>query len=1605
MCTAAAHVAGSLSAARCEQLNAEANEDARQSRGPDPTRRRRASDGPLFPPPRPPPSTKLLVGDLTTTAGTTVKSAAAHATALELMSIPRPPPASQVDAAAPVATPQPTPETHPQTWSSLRRAARASADAQQRPPGGGPLKVVVEMPGGADFQVIWAHAHLSLAAFRALVYTATGMEPDAQVWPWQGVDEQDTLESVGVNYGLVVALKWRLRGGGSPTHTRPRRNRTAATIYNAPAEGTRKATDLRPPEHLSTIQSAPPAVPSAVEPRSPSDSLRAEFGDDHRSSTTSSGTALDHASNVSQRSSTTSCATARGSEGFVDPSRPPASESPSAERPPGVSPIAYVHPQRVRHQAAEYVPLGPPPREAKPPPRATLSVVTASLEQLGAALLDRVRHLHDERANAITARLMEMDRDEVIGLLGDEVHLAEKCSEVLALLKPGQPPAPKPEPCSPSDSLRAEFGDDQRSSTTSSGTALDHASSVSQRSSTTSCATARGSEGSTRVAPDQTRDSAPSKAPAIESAGDDSTDSDSEDPGSPSAAKRTAPHGGSTKCPVCDHGIVLYETSRFQGLIGHAKAHARARGQGLLTDGQWDALGRWLHSFKRRACPCGHVCSTTGWKKHMNLCAAAGQRPLQAPAPLPAGPATQGAPLATSEPAQGAGPFTPLQLPSLGDIFMARVSSTPNIPKALRAPLIPVLTALIRDAAHDNTERAWSLLFMFFKAVLGAPASDVASHTAAMRHKLDRWVAGDHVVLWNEAVAGAAKESKARPRKRPKSGSASRNQVAESSGAPPNMQRATDLVREGSFRKALQGLLSRGMQSATDAVLDTMAKLHPAGLHTIVHNLVSPPAPRVVTADEVLTSLTSFPAGTAAGPSSMRAEHFKGLTSADPARRLAEGLAALATVMAQGRAHESVQPHLAGANLLAIAKKDNGTRPIAVGEILRRLVGKILLARNMPKINSALGANQFGVGAKSGTERIAHLVRRLAKKHRGNRRYVLLKVDMRNAFNTVDRLAVLRAVHETCPELFPWVDWLYANESRLLFQGTVIRSSSGVQQGDPLGPALFSLALRHTVAQAGAAADFNAWYIDDGIIGGDADVIARLLPDLTTSLTAAGLYLNPSKCELVSFGGRLEPDPFPPEFKRLVDNFDIVGTPVGSDSFVADYVERKALKKLREVAALVALIPDPQIRYCIIRQCLAFGPLVQLARTVPPRQLASSARYYDSVIRAMMSNVVGVRIPDRAWEQAGLSVKAGGLGLRGVLDHLHPAFLGCAESCAFLDSWDAPGDADVSGPLADFSAIYSADGAPLALRQKDLSRLVDRRTFDQLLASSANKAERARLRAVSGEDAGAAFNALPSTTMHLALPSAHFRVITKWWLGMDLYPVAHSCPRCGATCDVKGYHALTCRHGGDLGVRHNALRNIVLHAAHDAAMGPRAEQRIVPGSNSRPADLLLPVEGELWVCDFAVTHPIQPLYVDGTADASMPVNFAAERYGADVKDARYSAGVEAHGYVFKATVVDAFGNWNTAGREVIEAVGLQSSFRDGVNARVHTRHLIQRLSVALFISNARALLVRFDPALAPAAGLPESFADAGEFDEDAPLPAAFRTSNSAAGSAMARASE
>ena len=65
-----------------------------------------------------------------------------------------------------------------------------------------------------------------------------------------------------------------------------------------------------------------------------------------------------------------------------------------------------------------------------------------------------------------------------------------------------------------------------------------------------------------------------------------------------------------------------------------------------------------------------------------------------------------------------------------------------------------------------------------------------------------------------------------------------------------------------------------------------------------------------------------------------------------------------------------------------------------------------------------------------------------------------------NAFNSVRRDSIFEAVENNLPELKPYVQSAYANASTLFYSGGEIQSEEGVQQGDPLGPVLFCMAVQ-----------------------------------------------------------------------------------------------------------------------------------------------------------------------------------------------------------------------------------------------------------------------------------------------------------------------------------------------------------------------------------------------------------------------------------------------------------------------------------------------------------------------------------------------------------------
>ena len=81
-----------------------------------------------------------------------------------------------------------------------------------------------------------------------------------------------------------------------------------------------------------------------------------------------------------------------------------------------------------------------------------------------------------------------------------------------------------------------------------------------------------------------------------------------------------------------------------------------------------------------------------------------------------------------------------------------------------------------------------------------------------------------------------------------------------------------------------------------------------------------------------------------------------------------ERCTALINLLARGDAPRNLAPYLAGATLTALPKKDDSIRPIAVGEVWRRLTAKSLCNLYKEETNSFFFPHQIGVGQSLGTE-------------------------------------------------------------------------------------------------------------------------------------------------------------------------------------------------------------------------------------------------------------------------------------------------------------------------------------------------------------------------------------------------------------------------------------------------------------------------------------------------------------------------------------------------------------------------------------------------------------------------------------------------------------
>ena len=79
--------------------------------------------------------------------------------------------------------------------------------------------------------------------------------------------------------------------------------------------------------------------------------------------------------------------------------------------------------------------------------------------------------------------------------------------------------------------------------------------------------------------------------------------------------------------------------------------------------------------------------------------------------------------------------------------------------------------------------------------------------------------------------------------------------------------------------------------------------------------------------------------------------------------------------MAAGKVPKEVVPYLFGANLSALVKKTGGPRPVAVGDIIRRLKSKCIAYKVAYPSSQWLRPLHFGVGVRGACEAVVHSTR------------------------------------------------------------------------------------------------------------------------------------------------------------------------------------------------------------------------------------------------------------------------------------------------------------------------------------------------------------------------------------------------------------------------------------------------------------------------------------------------------------------------------------------------------------------------------------------------------------------------------------------------------
>ena len=305
------------------------------------------------------------------------------------------------------------------------------------------------------------------------------------------------------------------------------------------------------------------------------------------------------------------------------------------------------------------------------------------------------------------------------------------------------------------------------------------------------------------------------------------------------------------------------------------------------------------------------------------------------------------------------------------------------------------------DNCHVSLEAAFVLLAVGLQKP--GPKSKAKDHQDALAKRLILWREGEISKLLRECRIIQRRIGK-----------------LIGSASPDKTKVFAKLVLEGQINAALRFVnesSSGGVLPLTDDVMAQLKEKHPNPQPTKLGSLLFGPID-----DEVPETLYSKINGEmvrqaalrtkgAGGPSGIDANGFRRIMASksfkQSSSRLCETIATMTKILCTQYIDPSTIEPLIASRLIPLDKGEGAVRPIGVGEVLRRIIGKCVMNIAKKDVVEGSGSLQLCAGQKSGSEAAIHAMHTIFETDETDG---VLLIDASNAFNALNRQAALHNI-------------------------------------------------------------------------------------------------------------------------------------------------------------------------------------------------------------------------------------------------------------------------------------------------------------------------------------------------------------------------------------------------------------------------------------------------------------------------------------------------------------------------------------------------------------------------------------------------------------------